>query len=294
MRIASWIAAPALALLVACAPSPPDAPPPAAATAPAEASVPATPAPPVAAPVLTWVVLTDPGSDSPFRWEPVLAEGTHMRIEDGTAWAPAAPVVAVLAPGARVGIEAGKLRLDEAGIDVPARAVDGVAWAPVDALARHFGALAYGHPDDGSIALWSAPMLRWLAANGDPRAPVLAQARAAGLLAAAGTAPSAATPLLRVRNTGPDPAPSLRVQFPPGEVAFGDVRANATTAYRPAPGGVYAYAAYRLRRDGREVSVPVIDWVGEAPLEGSAFTYVVAVDARAEPPVTLVRVERDR
>jgi hypothetical protein len=294
MRIARWIVLSLLALLAACARE--ETPTPAASPAPAATAAPATTAPPpaVAAPSLTYVVLADPGSDSPFRWEPVLAEGTRLRVEDGATWAPAAPVVEVLDPGARVGVVAGKLRIDEAVVDVPARDADGVAWASVDALARHFGALAYRHPDDGSIALWPAPMLHWLAANGDPKAPVLAQARTAGLLAPAAAVPAAATTLLRVRNTGPDAALSLRVQFPPGEVAFGDVRANSTTAYRQVPGGVYGYAAYRLRVDGREASVPVIDWVGEAPLEGAAFTYVVAVDARAPLPVTLVRVERDR
>ena len=294
MRMVTCIFALGLCVLAGC--TRPEVASPADPAGTPASTVAATPVgtPPIAAPSLTYVVLTDPGSDSPFRWEPVLAEGTRPRIEDGALWAPAAPVAAVLVPGARVVVAQGRLRIDDAVAEVPARDVDGVAWANVDALARHAGALAFRHPDDGSVALWPAPMLRWLAANGDPRAPVLLQARAAGLLDPAGTSPAAATQLLRVRNTGPDAAASLRVQFPPGEVAFGDVRANSTTAYKPVPGGVYGYAAYRLRVGDREVSVPVIDWVGEVPLEGSAFTYVVVVDAKAELPVALVRVERDR
>jgi hypothetical protein len=292
MRITSWIAGLGLCLLAACAP-PAEVPPP-----DIQASAPVAPAPaPAPASValeLTYVVLTDPGSDSPFRWDPVLAEGTHARAEGEVVWAPAAPVVAVLDPGARVEFESGKLRIDDVVVAVPARDENGVAWADVTALARHFGALAYRNPQQQSVTIWTGPMLRWLIANGELQPWVLKQAGEVGLIEPLPATPLAATALLRVRNTGPDAAQSLRVRFPVGEVPFGDVRANSTTAYRQVPGGVYGYAAYRLRVDGRDVSVPVIDWVGETPLEGSAFTYVVTVDAGAQRPVIKVRVERDR
>ena len=111
------------------------------------------------------------------------------------------------------------------------------------------------------------------------------------------TPPPAATATLaqlRIRNEGPASVQALHVQFPAADVDFGDVAAGASTAYRPVPGGIYNYAAYRARIDGREVALPVIDWVGEAPLPAGDITYVIAVDAAADLPVRLVRVERDR
>ena len=70
--------------------------------------------------------------------------------------------------------------------------------------------------------------------------------------------------------------------------------AGATTAYRTVEGGVYRYAAYRARIAGREVDVPVIDWVGESPLPAGDYTYAIAVDPAATLPVQGVRVGRDR
>jgi hypothetical protein len=99
---------------------------------------------------------------------------------------------------------------------------------------------------------------------------------------------------LRVRNTGPADAVALHVLFPAADVDFGDVPAGATSDYRAVPGGVYRYGAYRLRIDGRDTTVPVIDWVGEKPMPRGAYTYVVAVDPRSGQPVSLVGVERDR
>jgi hypothetical protein len=85
------------------------------------------------------------------------------------------------------------------------------------------------------------------------------------------------------------------VLFPDGEILFGDVGAGATTPYRPVPHGVYAYAAYRYEVDGEDVTQPVIDWVGEVPLEGSAFTYAIAAEP-SQPGmlyVQLLQVIRD-
>ena len=39
--------------------------------------------------------------------------------------------------------------------------------------------------------------------------------------------------------------------------------------------GVYRYAAYRFQAGGETVTQPVIDWVGEEPMPGEAFTYVL-------------------
>jgi hypothetical protein len=73
------------------------------------------------------------------------------------------------------------------------------------------------------------------------------------------------------------------------EVAFGDVASGATTSYRPVPNGVYRYAAYRLELDGRTITQPVIDWVGEVPMDGTSFTYTIALDPD-RPPLQIVRL----
>ena len=272
--------------------------------APEAAPAPATPAPTRAAttpatPVLSHVVLDDPGSDSPFRWLAVDTAPARPRLIDGALWAPALPVASVLSPEAAViGADPdGTLRVDGAVVAVPVRMIDGVAWADVQGLAAALGGYARRHPDDGSIALWPEPMLRWLAQNGDPRAPVLLEARAAGVAVAgapAPTTPAATNSRLRIRNEGPAAAKALRVQFPKGTYAIGDVAPGATSDYVDVPEGVYGYGAYRLQVDGRDVSVPVIDFVGESPLAPGDYTYVVAVDPAAQLPVALVRVQRDR
>ena len=91
-------------------------------------------------------------------------------------------------------------------------------------------------------------------------------------------------------------ARNLTVQFPDFVlVPFGDVAIGATTAYEPVRDGVYRYAAYRLQINGEIVSQPVIDWVGEQPMEGRDFTYTIDVDT-SRPRyewVRLIRVTRD-
>jgi len=67
----------------------------------------------------------------------------------------------------------------------------------------------------------------------------------------------------------------LTVSFPEDEIMFGDVTAGTSTEYQVVPNGVYNYAAYRFELDGETILQPVIDWVGEVPLEGDSFTYVI-------------------
>ena len=83
---------------------------------------------------------------------------------------------------------------------------------------------------------------------------------------------------LRVANVGAVPIRDLTVMFPDERVGFGDVPAGATTGYEDFRHGVYSYAAYRFEIDGALVSQPVIDWVGEEPPPGEAFTYSVALE----------------
>jgi hypothetical protein len=78
---------------------------------------------------------------------------------------------------------------------------------------------------------------------------------------------------LRVKNVGNEVIEDLTVVFPNGEVEFGDIPMGATTAYEEVSGGVFPYAAYRLKIDGELVTQPVIDWSGARPLEGDRFTY---------------------
>jgi len=82
----------------------------------------------------------------------------------------------------------------------------------------------------------------------------------------------------------------LVVIFPNNvRVSFGDVAAGATTNYSEVPGGVYPYAAYRLTIDGVVIDQPVIDWVGEAPMAGIAFTYRIDVDT-SRPRGQIIRL----
>lgn len=103
-------------------------------------------------------------------------------------------------------------------------------------------------------------------------------------------------------NSGRQDIVGLVVLFPglatgpaSGRVEFGDVPAWQTTEYREVPGGVYRYAAYEYVVDSRVARQPVVDWVGEAPMAGSRFTYRVAFDASKRPgtQILLVEVEVD-
>jgi hypothetical protein len=102
-------------------------------------------------------------------------------------------------------------------------------------------------------------------------------------------------PRLRVTNGGTVLASKLTVRFPMDQIEFGDIRPGLTTAYQPVPNGVYRYAAYPLEINGQMVAQPVIDWVGEQPMDGSAFTYTIAVDAGrpAFQIVQLIAVTKD-
>lgn len=95
---------------------------------------------------------------------------------------------------------------------------------------------------------------------------------------------------LRVTNAGSVPIRNLTLLFPEDQIAFGDIAVGATTKYTEAPHGVFRYAAYRFEVDGAIVTQPVIDWVGEVPIEGESFTYSLATDGQR---IELVDVTRD-
>lgn len=85
-------------------------------------------------------------------------------------------------------------------------------------------------------------------------------------------------PQLRIMNASEFVLERVVVIFPQERVMFGPVAAGETTAYQPVSNGVYGYAAYEMTFDGRTIKQDVLDWMGEKPLNGSAFTYVLSVD----------------
>jgi len=103
-------------------------------------------------------------------------------------------------------------------------------------------------------------------------------------------------PVLRLVNSGAVGVSGLIVIFPDERVEFGDVAAGATTTYRAFSKGVYRYAAYQAQHGDRVVTQPVVDWVGEVPVSGEAFTYTI--EASEGPPwgvhVRLLAMTRDR
>lgn len=83
---------------------------------------------------------------------------------------------------------------------------------------------------------------------------------------------------LRIANTGSHPIENLIVKFPDDEIVFGDVAIGEITEYIEVPNGVFLYAAYRFKIDGKIIPQDVIDWMGESPLDGNSFTYVLDFD----------------
>jgi hypothetical protein len=103
-------------------------------------------------------------------------------------------------------------------------------------------------------------------------------------------------PQLRIVNTSGTRFSQLSALFPQDQVSFGDVGPGATTDYRSTSGGVYRYAAWQYQRGGAQVVEPVIDWVGESPMEGRAFTYTINVRTFEDgiARIVLTNVTRDR
>lgn len=128
----------------------------------------------------------------------------------------------------------------------------------------------------------------------------------ASLAGCSATVPTAASPVstqpagslqtLRVTNTGSRGIDGLIVIFPDKRVGFGDLAAGDTTTYHAVGRGVFRYAAYEHRVGASTVTQPVIDWVGEMPMPGQAFTYSIEAFENAAGGVTisLVSTARDR
>lgn len=153
------------------------------------------------------VVWTDAGALAGLlaAWDSLAAAGAiDPRVgEEAGAARPVAADPAAEAGRRGVGEAGGRLVLGGEATDIPARAHAGVVYAPVDALARRFGALFYRHPppDPGvrqvSGTVWPRPLLCHYGQGADPEAAVFRQAREEGLFAACEPDPSG-----RVREPG--------------------------------------------------------------------------------------------
>lgn len=100
---------------------------------------------------------------------------------------------------------------------------------------------------------------------------------------------------LRIRNVGTVAIAGLKVGFPDTTIGFGDVAAGATTEYTFIPGGVYGYSAFRFQHNGAERSQPVIDFVGESPMDGRRFTYDIELSGMPNSPFILIKdVRKDQ
>ena len=114
---------------------------------------------------------------------------------------------------------------------------------------------------------------------------------------------SAQSQQLRIMNRGSEDIKGLSVLFPGAtsdseaiRIPFGDLPAGTTSAYQTVPSGVYRYAAYEYMLDGRPISQAVVDWMGEGPMKGQAFTYEIELDLQQPPggQIQLVEVSVDK
>lgn len=93
------------------------------------------------------------------------------------------------------------------------------------------------------------------------------------------TSSTSFTPVrLRITNTSATPLDQLIVMFPNEQIDFGAIPAGATTDFQPVQGGVYSYAAYRATINRQPLTQGGSDWLGEQPLVGTRFTYVLSIN----------------
>ena len=85
--------------------------------------------------------------------------------------------------------------------------------------------------------------------------------------------------LLRVTNASDNDFQSVFVSFPQGDAEFGAVAAGEVTAYRELP-GAYHYGYVEVVAEGDTLRMMPIDYVGEKPLQGGRYTFVLDVDGQ--------------
>lgn len=116
--------------------------------------------------------------------------------------------------------------------------------------------------------------------------------QAAGSSEPAASTPASTVNRVRVTNDGPAAVSDLELLFPVDAVAVGDVATGATSDYVEVPHGVYHYSAFAYTVDGKRVTQPVIDFVGESPMPLDDYTYLIHFDPKDSFPAELVTVLR--
>ena len=115
---------------------------------------------------------------------------------------------------------------------------------------------------------------------------------------AGGLATTSPMQKLRIINQSDIALHNMVVRFPDERIEFGDIPGGTTTDYRDVSQGVYRYAAYDVEVNGQSYQQPVVDWVGETPIPGENFTYIIEVDpARWQTEgqvIQLVQVSTDQ
>ena len=97
---------------------------------------------------------------------------------------------------------------------------------------------------------------------------------------------------LRIANQSASTIYNLRVRFPDETVEFGDVLPGVTTDYQVVSRGVYRYAGYQIELNGQNYDQVPYDFLGETPMSGNAFTYILVFDpVRKTDPVQKTGIE---
>ncbi len=110
------------------------------------------------------------------------AAGQDPLIRNGSIYAAATDLIAVLRPGARVRLSDGHVFVNDRNLGVSGFERGKVVYVPVKAFARQFGAYTLINEVDGSATIWPHDVLLYWRKHGDPRAPVLSEAAAEGII----------------------------------------------------------------------------------------------------------------
>lgn len=85
---------------------------------------------------------------------------------------------------------------------------------------------------------------------------------------------------IRVANRSDAPIEQVRVGFPSQTEEYGTVAPKGVTEYRVVK-KAYRYAQVVAIIGGEEVVIQPFDYVGEKPLKGGKYTYVLTVNEKA-------------
>jgi hypothetical protein len=85
---------------------------------------------------------------------------------------------------------------------------------------------------------------------------------------------------IRVANHSNVPIEEVRIGFPSQTEEYGTILPKGVTEYRVVK-KAYRYAQLAARIDGEEVVIQPFDYVGEKPLKGGKYTYVLTINKKA-------------